>query len=325
MFGAKSQYCNKIMLDIFSSILPIFIIMFIGNIIKYTWLKSEEFWRGLESLSYFLLFPVMLFSHISDSELSGTHLVKLMIILMLATTLIAFGLVILQKKYEIDGKVFTSIFQGGVRYNSYIFFALGSALYGEEGMEVISVIAAYMIIYTNILSILAFTIYCPEDGMNNGGKSNAIQWDMFAKSFIMNPLIIASILGFSCNYLNIEILTSVKKTLDTIATSAHTIGLLCVGASLKLYSNYTDKFSVSVACLAKLIIMPALTFIMLKLLGMKGVEHSVCMLYSTLPPATNSYLLSKQMGGDADVMTSIITISIILSPITLALFIYGLA
>ncbi|MDX1916930.1 MAG: AEC family transporter [Rickettsiaceae bacterium] len=296
--------------------------MLLGNLIKLYWLKSEEFWRGLESLCYYFLFPIMLFSYISNSELSGTHLMKLMIVLMLATTLVSFGLVILQKKYEIDGRVFTSIFQGGIRYNSYIFFALGAALYGEEGMKIISIIAAYMILYTNILSILAFTIYCPEEDGGNDNKSSATQLDMFAKNFIMNPLIIASIIGFAFNYFDIEIIASLKKTLDTIATSAHTVGLLCVGASLRLFGNFIDKFAVSIACIVKLIIMPALTFIMLKLLGIGGVEHAVCMLYSMLPTATNSYLLSKQMGGDADVMTSIITISIILSPLTLAMAIY---
>ncbi len=313
------------MLDILSSVLPVFIIMVIGAFIKLSWLKSEEFWRGLESLSYFFLFPVMLFNYIASSDLSSMHLMKLIIVLILATTIVSFGLVMLQKKYEVDGKIFTSIFQGSVRYNSYIFFALGNALYGSAGMEIIAVISAYMIIYTNMLSILAFTVYCSEDEFGSDNKSLTMQWEMFAKGFLMNPLIIASMVGCIFNYMNIEIISSIKNTLDTLSRSAHTIGLLCVGASLKFYGMNIDKFALSISCIAKLLIMPTLTFIILKLLDIHGIEYSVCMLYSALPTATNSYLLSKQMGGDVEVMSTIITISIILSILTLAVFIYSLA
>ncbi|MDX1924049.1 MAG: AEC family transporter [Rickettsiaceae bacterium] len=312
------------MLDILSSVIPIFIIMLMGKIIKSAWLRSEEFWRGLESLSYYLLFPVVLFNYIAQSELSSQHLLKMVLSLIFATTITGVGLVAFQRKYEIDGRVFTSIFQGGVRYNSYIFFALGSALYGTQGMEIVAVIAAYMIIFTNSISILAFTVYCP-DGASDGQKLAGSQWEMFAKNFMMNPLIIASVAGFLFNYSNIVMLSSIGKTLQTLSESAHTIGLLCVGASLSFSASTIDKFAVGAACATKLVIMPAITFIILKAFGIKGVAHSVCMLYSALPTATNSYLLSKQLGGDADTMTTIITFSIAFSMITLAIFTYILA
>ncbi len=310
------------MLGILSSVLPIFIITLMGKLIKELWLKSDDFWRGLESLSYYLLFPILMFNYIADSDLKAFHLVRLIMALMLATSIISVLLVYVQKKYLIESKVFTSIFQGSIRYNSYIFFGLGRALYGNEGMEIVSVIAAYMIIYTNFLSVLIFTIYCPNT--NSVGKKES-QWGVFVKNLVSNPLIFASIIGFVFNHFDIHLSVSIKNTLDALSNSALSIGILCVGASLKIKYESLDKFSVGISCFGKLIAMPAVTFIMLKLFGLTGISHSVGMLYASLPTATNSYLLSRQLGGDSESMSSIITISIILSVLSLALLTYILA
>jgi malonate transporter len=310
--------------DIIASVLPIFIITLLGKVIRSYWLKSDEFWRGLETLSYFLLFPVVLFNYIAEADLSSIHLIRLVFALMIATTAVSGGLVVLQKRFNIDGKVFTSIFQGSIRYNSYIFFALGDALYGKEGMVIVAVIAAYMIIFTNFLSVLAFSVYSP---MNEEEKlkNNVSQWSIFVKNLTINPLIIASIVGFFFNYLDIDITLSFQRTLQTLSNAALAMGILCVGSGLKFYLSGLNNLAITVSCLAKLIVLPTITFIIFKLMGISGLPHSVGLLYSSLPTATNSYLLSKQLGGDSESMSAIITFSILLSVLSLAVLTYILA
>lgn len=311
------------MYEIISSVLPIFIITLLGKVIKEIWLKSEEFWRGLESLSYYLLFPVLMFNYIATSNLNAMHLMKLIIAIMLSTSIVSATLIIAEKKFALSGKIFTSVFQGAIRYNSYIFFGLGRALYGNEGMEIVAVIAAYMIIFTNCLSVLIFTIYCPNTGTEESRSTK--QWSLFIKKLAVNPLIFASILGFIFNYCDIGIAMSVKNTLQTLSNAALAVGILCVGASLRFSLIHLDKFVIGLSCAAKLIIMPAITFIILKIFGISGLSHSVGMLYASLPTATNSYLLSKQLGGDSESMSAIITFSITVSVLSLAILTYILA
>ena len=50
--------------------------------------------------------------------------------------------------------------------------------------------------------------------------------------------------------------------------------------------------------------------------------RSVGMLYSALPCASTAYILSKQMGGDADLMASIITTTTVLSVFTISMVMY---
>ena len=57
--------------NVFHSVLPIFLIAFLGSVIRRKWLTSDEFWRGLEKLSFYVLFPTVLFKHSSKVDFTS--------------------------------------------------------------------------------------------------------------------------------------------------------------------------------------------------------------------------------------------------------------
>lgn len=307
------------MQHVFFSVFPIFLITMMGSIIKNKWIKSEEFWRGLEKLSYFLLFPVLLFNYISAADLSSGNLTHLVWGLVISTTIVACGLVFYQKRHDIPPSKFTSIFQGSIRYNSYIFFALGKSLYGEEGLTTVSVISAYMIIFTNVMSVFALVHYAQEDSEQDRGGINIMP---LLRRCSVNPLIIASILGFAFNYLDLKLNICIKNTLESLSDAALAMGIMNVGSGLRFTINSEYFAQIKISFLVKLLILPIVTFIILSIISVTGVPKHVGILYSGLPCATTSYVLSKQLGGDHDLMASIITVTTILSVLTLSLLLY---
>ncbi|MEY3196964.1 MAG: hypothetical protein RLZZ59_332 [Pseudomonadota bacterium] len=303
---------------VFFSILPIFLITMLGSIIKRYWLTADEFWRSLEKLSYFVLFPAVLFSYISTADISSSHLVRLVIGLMLSSIVTASGLVFYQTQIKMPASEFTSVFQGSIRYNSYIFFALGSSLYGSDGLAIVSVISAYMIIFTNVTSVLAFNFY-----INHGTKlSTKDALLSLLKKFSTNPLIIASIVGFIFNYTGLRLNTGLHNTLKSLADSALAMGLMSVGAGLRFAFNNVYINRVAISAAVKLCILPIVTATILFILGIKGTAKDVGILYSALPCASTAYILSKQLGGDADLMASIITVTTVLSVFSLSIVMF---
>ncbi len=308
-----------LMHDIFSNTLPIFLITLLGSIIKTKWLTSEEFWRGLEKISYFLLFPIMLFNYISAADLSGTYITRLVIALIISTCIIAAGLIVYQKKTNFDRVQFTSIFQGSIRYNSYIFFGMSSPLLGEVGLAIVSVISSYMIIFTNILSVMVFAHYVPDSSL---AKSRKATLRLMFKLIVQNPLIIASIVGFLFNYGELTLPLGIKNTLTSLSDSALAIGMLNVGAGLK-FSVHTSLFkNVLVTSAVKLIIFPIITIIILSAMSITGTAKSVGVLYSCLPCASTAYVLSRQLGGDPESMATIITFTTLFSVVSLSILMY---
>lgn len=304
---------------VFYNVLPIFLIAFLGSIIRRKWLTSDEFWRGLEKLSFYVLFPCMLFEHTIKVDFNNSEFTRLTIALIIANLLVSVMLVIYQFKKNYDRTQFTSVFQGATRYNNYIFFAVGSALFGEAGLKIIATISPYLLILTNITALISFTYYIPKGGSKLTKKKSLL---LMMKSICANPFVLASIAGGLFNYFHITLNLGVEKTIHSFSDSALAIGILIVGAGIKLKIKPEHFNQILFTSGIKLVLMPVVTFIVLWFMKITGTSKSVGILFSCLPCASSSYILSRQLGGDPETMSSIITFTTIFSILSLSLLVY---
>ncbi len=304
--------------NVFYNVLPIFLIAFLGSVIRRKWLNSDEFWRGLEKLSFYVLFPTVLFQHSSKVDFTSSEFLRLTIALVAGNLLVASILIVYQARTNYDKIQFTSVFQGATRYNNYIFFSVGAALFGSSGLTIIATISPYLLILTNITAIMSFYYYLPKEGNLTKRKSLAIM----TKSIIANPFILASLAGFTFNYLGLTLNVGIYNTLETIADSAFAIGMLIVGAGIKFKIEPEHFKQVVLTSGVKLVITPIITFIILWMMSVHGTARSVGILFSCLPCATSSYILSRQLGGDPETMSSIITFTTIFSILSLSTLVY---
>jgi predicted permease len=306
------------MFDVFNAVLPIFLLIILGCFIKNYWLNAEEFWRGLEKLAYFVLFPAALFNSISVANLSFIEQAKLILAIITSSSIISIGLMLYWRHQKLDKIQFTSVFQGSIRFNNYTFFGAGAALYGYEGMKLISIISAYMIIVTNVASVIIFNLYALESQPRSQQTSNFFN---IIHKLLINPLILASLAGFIFNHFDLFIPKLFSNFLQNLASGALTIGAMTVGANLK-FTWFKDFKFVILAAVCKLLLLPIITTLVLKLFDITGPARSMAILYSALPCASTSYMLSKQLGGDPESMARIITATTVLSLLFLPLVVY---
>ena len=74
--------------------------------------------------------------------------------------------------------------------------------------------------------------------------------------------------------------------------------------------------------LIRLIGMPAIVIFMSWLIGLDGLARTVALIAGAVPTAASSYVMARKMGGDAELMSSIVTFQIIAAFFTLPAFIY---
>ena len=304
--------------NVFYSVLPIFLIALLGSVIKRKWLNSDEFWRGLEKLSFYVLFPTLLFEHSLKVNFSSSEFVRLTTALVVSNLVISGILVFFQSKYNYNKIQFTSVFQGATRYNNYIFFSVGAALFGNKGLTIIATISPYLLILTNVTALMSFYHYLPKQDYLTRTRGLSL----FIKSIIINPFILASLLGVVCNHFNITLNNGILNTIETIANSAFAIGMLIVGAGMKFKIESRYLKQILFTSVMKLVITPIVTFIIIWLMSISGTAKSVGILFSCLPCASSSYILSRQLGGDPETMSSIITFTTILSILSLSILVY---
>ncbi|GBU10296.1 hypothetical protein AwWohl_14340 [Gammaproteobacteria bacterium] len=201
--------------------------------------------------------------------------------------------------FKIPNHSFTSVFQGSIRYNSYIFIALAYALFGDAGLALAGFFMAYMIVLNNLLCISCMNIF------GSAAKTNPLQ---ILIGLIKNPLMIGALTGLFLNKINAAIPDFLMMYLTYLAAASMVTSCLAVGAGLTLKMNINSLSLLGFSTLAKLLLLPLITYILLKYLqAPSGTAFNLAMLYAAVPCAGNAYILARQMGGDAPLMASIIT------------------
>ena len=168
----------------------------------------------------------------------------------------------------------------------------------------------FMIPVLNALSIVVLSHYA--SGTAPSGKK-------LLKDLYTNPFILSIVAGVVFNLTGLNLPFVFEDTLEIFARAALPIGIICVGAGLDLSSLRRPGPALTMGTFLRPVFMPLLTFGFAMLFGVTGPALVVVIIASAVPCASNSYLLSRQMGGDAKLMAEIITLQTLAATVTIPL------
>jgi predicted permease len=292
------------MIHIFSALIPVFALILIGYFFKRIKFPSHEFWPQADKLTYYVLMPSLLIYKLSTASLDTENSFGFVSSAILAIFFTMIILIIINKIIPANPNAFTSMVQGAIRFNTYVFLALSGSVFGNEGLVLSAIILTFAIPFINILCITIFAIYITNDKLN---------FFYLLKSIVTNPLIVACVIGGSINFLGIHLPLIVNNTLEILSHAALPMGLLSVGFGLVIREIKSSKSEVIISSIGKHLIFPVLIFIFGKLFGIDGMMLSILVLFAVLPTAPSSFILARQLGGDVGLMSSIITVQTLLS------------
>src|SRR5262245_63776189 len=111
------------MFDVILSLVPVFSLIALGAVLRRFSVLSVEGLGGLERLTYFVLFPPLMFMSIVEGSFAGEEALRLGGALGL--TVLTMGGLMLAARPALaqNGAQFSSVFQAGIRWNGYV--ALG--------------------------------------------------------------------------------------------------------------------------------------------------------------------------------------------------------
>lgn len=296
--------------QIFSALIPVFALILIGFFFKKISFPSHEFWPMADKLTYFILMPALLIFELSKAKIN-TDSINFVFISLLAIFVTMIILMIFNKIFPTKNSSFTSVIQGGIRFNTYIFLALSGSIFGSEGLVLAAIILTFAIPFINILCISIFALY---------SENNKLDFVYLIKSIIKNPLIIGCIIGGTINILSIPIHVSIENLIQILSKAALPLGLLSIGYALVLKEITSTKKDLIISSVAKFLILPSLIFVFGKLFGLNELMISILVLFALLPTAPSSFILARQLGGDVSLMTTIITVQTLLSAPFILLF-----
>jgi predicted permease len=134
-----------------------------------------------------------------------------------------------------------------------------------------------------------------------------------------NPLILACLGGALVNLSGLGLPGGSERLLGLLAAASLPLGLLCVGAALKPEQLSGEGSALASNSLLRLCAMPLLAWAVAYALQLPAMETSVLVLFFALPTAPTAYVLTRQLGGDSQLMAGIITLQTLLAAVSLTL------
>lgn len=293
-------------------LIPIFLLILLGFFFKKIKFPHQDFWTYLDKFNYFVLFPSLLVYKLSTANINSITSVDFILVSTIAILILSLLLIVYNKLFPTNGSSFTSIYQGSIRFNTYVFLALVDAIFGDYGIVVGALLITFMIPLLNLLSISSFVIYVSDV---------KITIKSFGKSIFTNPLILACLFGGGINFIGLSLPLVIENTLSILTLASLPLGLLSVGVGLNLSNLVNAKAELIVASIAKLILLPILMLSIGYMFNLEPLYLSIIVLFSSIPTATSAYILAKELGGDIKLMSSIISLQTILSIISISIFI----
>ena len=300
---------------VLAGLLPVFLLIVLGFVLKRSLMRLETQWHGLERLTYYVLFPMLLIQTLVKADLSGVPVAGVggaLLLSALLMSMLCLALRPLLGRLAVDGPAFTSIFQGATRWQTYVALAVSGNLFGNAGLALASVAMVAIIPLVNVLSVAVLAHYASPEKQS---------FRSILMTVLRNPLIWACAIGLAVNVTHLPLPKIWHQVADALGGSSLAIGLLVTGAGLHLEGLLRPSFAATTGVVFKLILMPAIAIGLALAFGLSGVNLVIVAACSAVPSSPSAYVLARQMGGDAPLLAQIITLQTILAAVTMPIVI----
>jgi len=298
-----------------TAVLPVFLLILLGYLIRRRGWIAGAFWEPAERLTYLFLLPALLATSLAGADFSALPAARMAGAVVLAIAVMSALLVGFRLVTGRNGPAVTAVLQTSIRPNTYIGLSIPFALYGEAGLTIAALAVAAVVPTVNVICIAALLRF------GERSPTAAASSPGFAKALFSNPLILACLLGLFLNLSGIGLPPVAGETLTILARAALPMALLAVGAGLDFGAARTSGGWVVAAVVLKLAVLPLLTAVFCFLLGVHGLPFAVAVIFNALPAATSSYILARQMGGAPGLVANILTVQTLVAALTLPLLV----
>lgn len=285
------------------ALLPDFALILLGAGLRRILHLGDHFWSGLEKLVYYVLFPALLFGGLVKTRIDWSAATPMIGV---AAGAMGTGMLLglAARLLPISPISFASQYQCAFRFNSYIGLAVAGTLYGMSGIAAMGIVIGLMVPPANIAAVWMLARH-GETGV----------WRELAS----NPLILATLAGVATNLVGLALPAMFLQFLGRLAEAAIVLGLLAVGAGLRIVSAGGAATHAAAAYLlaVKLVAMPAMALLLVRQFGLSGIHADIALIFAALPTASSAYILAQRMGGDGARVAWLISASTLIGMLSL--------
>ncbi len=299
-----------LMLNIVTTIVPIFVIILLGWLTRVFGFIRTDFIAPANRLVFYLAIPAMIFRSISKTSLNGhfdgwvaaLSLLSICLVFCIAWT---WGYITRVPRRQ-RGTFIQNSFHGNM---GYIGLAVSYYYLGSEGFVRASILAGFLMILQNFLGVIALQAHTE----NNSASSN--RWTAVLK-IAGNPIILSALAGILISVSAVTVPLVVGRCLDILSDMALPLALLIIGASLSFDMLQPRLMAVFSTGVLKLLLLPGIGYMLYRLCDLPPESSLSGVILLASPTATVTYVMAKEMGGDSEFAVANISLNTLLSALT---------
>ncbi len=304
----------------FKLILPLMLLIIIGNLLYRYKFLSDEGVSTLTRLLYWVVLPALLFR---TSFSSGREILVNLNLVCAATaayfvTALLTWLISAQIFHKGQrGRIASSIMASIRANNLYLGFPVVLMALGEAGIQQASIYLAATVMSFHIISISG-----AEFAMR--GRITAENIRQIFCNLLKNPLIVACLAGIILSLTGLRIWQPVDRAVKMLGDSATSIALIALGASLKLdsvKSTLTLFIETIGDNLLRFALAPSVMLFFTRVFHVAPLLSTVTVLLTSMPAAVNCFILAKGMGMDENYMAKVVASTTIVSMLAIPVWV----
>ena len=278
------------MLNIFITVLPVFLIIGAGYAVMWRRLITKDVIDALAQFAQKFAIPCLLFLAVAEldlkayfnSPLFASYYIPAGLIFMIGgfTGYLLFN----RTPAQAVAVGFTVLFSNMVLLG----FTIMERAYGVDALSTNYALASVHVLFCYIIGIT-----CMETLRSNGVGIILIISSVF-KAIFRNTLALGLILGFTFNFSGISLPETLSVALEMMARSALPVALFALGGVLYRYKLSSNLPEVGAVAIIKLFIFPILVYIMgTYVFELETSVRNSAVIIAAMPPGINTYIFAS--------------------------------
>ena len=300
-------------------ILPIFILVSLGVILKRLKVIPDNFSDAVDKLIFKLGLPAMLFMEVAGSDVSKDLNVRLALFAAVTVPLMFASVTLLVYFCVKDNGKRGAMIQGICRSNFAILgLPLIDNMFGSAGVREAALIMPITIILYNTLSVVILTVFAPKEKQ----LPTAQTIKKILRNIVTNPLIIGVVLGLPFMFFQLELPLVADKTLTYLKNLVTPIALISLGSTVKLKSFEGRVRCALLSACGRTIFVPAVMVALAALFGFRSSALGTVLILFGAPTAVSSYIMAKNMNSDHELAGQILLLTTLMCLFSIFIFIF---
>lgn len=302
-----------------NTIVPIFLIVVLGWILKNKNVLDSSFFAGADKFVFNIALPTMLFLDLAETgDISSFNFT--LVAFCIGSVLAVFVLLcVFVPLFCRDNAKRGAAIQGIYRSN---FAILGTSvvinMFGDAATGSLASVLPVTVITFNVLAVIALSVFAPK----NKKLSTADLFKTIILNIVKNPLIIALVIGILFLLTGLKLPTILDGSLGYISDSTLPLALMSLGANIEPKHIKESFLPAIISSLCKTVIVPLAVVTVAALIGFRGIDLGVILILFSSPTAVSSYIMAKTMGSDHNLASQILLYTTVLSVITMFIGIF---